>query len=256
MSDRMEILEPLEIEDTYNVISDFYNKYLKSYGVILPKLKNKNLEYTKDALVLVYLAYNYPNQKVVTKQELTEFIRRFYPDVNDVQQARHLARQKGWYIISSRRGNHVDVLERLKNKVESITFGDFYYLVSLEEPYPGFKKRIQPKSKDFEELKKKFDYRCATCGSREGEPNFKNPRRTTRLQKAHMDPLSKESGFIPQCEECNRAYRDWFVFDNEGRVRTIANPRVILRASIEVQKKVYSILKNKFGYDRNGKTNE
>jgi len=256
MSDRIEILEPLEIENTYNIISDFYNKHLKSYGVILPKLKNKNLSYTKDSLVLVYLAYKYPNQKVVTKQELTEFIRRFYPDVNDVQQARHLARQKGWYIISSRRGNHVDVLEILKNKAESITSGDFYYLVSLEEPYPGFKKRIQPKSKDFEELKKKFDYRCATCGSREGEPNLKNPRRTTRLQKAHMDPLNKESGFIPQCEECNRAYRDWFVFDNEGRVRTIANPRVILRASIEVQKKVYNILKKKFDYDRNGKINE
>ena len=109
----MEILEPLEIENTYNIISDFYNKYLKSHGVIFPKLKNKNLDYTKDALVLVYLAYNYPNQKVVTKQELTEFIRRFYPDVKDVQQARHLARQKGWYIISSRRGNHVDVLEIL-----------------------------------------------------------------------------------------------------------------------------------------------
>jgi hypothetical protein len=71
-----------------------------------------------------------------------------------------------------------------------------------------------------------------------------------------MDPLHKESGFIPQCEECNRAYKDWFVFDNEGRVKTIANPRVILRASIEVQRKVYNILKKKFSNDRNRKTSE
>jgi hypothetical protein len=256
MNDSIKILKPSEIENTYNLVSDFYNKYLKSYKVILPKLKNKSSNYTKDALVLIYLAYNYPNQKIVTKRELTEFIRYFYPDVNDVQQARHLARQKGWYIISSRRGNHIDILEGLKNKTKNIPSEDFYYLVSLEEPYPGFKKRIQPKSKDFEELKKKFDYRCATCGSKEGEPNFKNPRRITRLQKAHIDPLNKESGFIPQCEECNRAYRDWFVFDNEGRVRTIANPKVILRASIEIQKKVYNILKRKFSDDKNEKTNK
>lgn len=79
-----------EIETTYDLIKSYYEKFLKKYGVKIPKLRDKNGKFTKDALVLVYLARFYPNTVVVTKSELTEFVRRFYPDTNDVQQARHL----------------------------------------------------------------------------------------------------------------------------------------------------------------------
>ncbi len=233
----------LNIEDIYKIyelIEDMWKKYLKNRGVKLPSLRDKSGRYTKDALVLVYLAKDYPNTKPVSKKELTEFIRSIYPDTTDVQQARHLARQKGWYIISSTRKNHTHTKIRLPK--------DSYLLVSLQEPYPGWtphrKKGLA--HEDFEILKKTYQYRCATCGSEEGKPNLKNPSRITRLQRAHMDPRDESKGYIPQCEECNRAYRDWFVFDRLGRVISIANPEVILRANEEVQKQVYEILKEKY----------
>ncbi|MCS7213914.1 MAG: hypothetical protein NZ927_06845 [Candidatus Calescibacterium sp.] len=180
----------------------------------------------------------------MTKKELTEFIRKYFPDVTDTQQARHLGRQKGWYVVSSRRKNHLDTLRERKLRF----FDDSYYLVSLEEEYPGWtpERRKGISTEDFEKLKKLYDYRCATCGSKEGEPNLKNPSRITDLQKAHLNPHRAGDGYIPQCEECNRAYRDWFVFDKKGRVRTIADARVVLRADEKVQRDVYMILKSKF----------
>jgi len=238
-------LSDKEIEKTYKMIEEYHRKYLEKYGVHLPSLK-RGSKYTKDALVLVYLAYNYPNNRPITKKELTEFIRSFYSDITDVQQARHFGRQKGWYIVSSARGNHTEIIDLIRKKGFKVPEDDFYYLVSLEEPYPGYKKRIGMNTKDFEKLKKLYGYRCATCGSEENKPNLKNPQRITKLQKAHINPRKPEEGFIPQCEECNRAYRDWFVFDKEGKVRTIANPKVVLRADKEVQREIYELLKKKF----------
>ncbi|MGI0439526.1 hypothetical protein ACRE1S_03225 [Helicobacter himalayensis] len=80
-----------EILKTFNLITQYYEKYLKSCGVKSIKLKDSKGNYTKDALVLVYLAQNYPNTKAVSKTQLTDFIRVFYPNVSDVQQARHLS---------------------------------------------------------------------------------------------------------------------------------------------------------------------
>ena len=78
----------MNLEEVYQNIVDYYNRYLKDKGVILPKLKI-NDRYTKDALVLIKCFEGYPNTKIVTKDELTKFIQQFYPDVTDVQQARH-----------------------------------------------------------------------------------------------------------------------------------------------------------------------
>jgi len=52
---------------------------------------------------------------------------------------------------------------------------------------------------------------------------------------------------IPQCQFCNRAYRNFWIFDNKGRVRNIANPRIVLKADIEIQKAIYELLEKKFG---------
>ena len=89
------ILNPQSIELIYKNVHFYHEKYLKHVGVNLPKLHNSKKEFTKDVLVLVYLAYDYPNTRKVSKNELTNFIRTFYPEVNDVQQARHLGAQKG-----------------------------------------------------------------------------------------------------------------------------------------------------------------
>jgi hypothetical protein len=82
---------------------------LSNAGVQLPKLwaNDSHTNFTKDAIVLAALSRGYPHCHIVSKEELTHIIREFYPNVNDVQQARHLGRQKGWYIESGTRGDIV-----------------------------------------------------------------------------------------------------------------------------------------------------
>lgn len=63
-----------EIADIYKKIKEYYDKYLKSHGVHLPNLKYGD-RYTKDALILIYLAQGYPKTTKVTKEELTKFIK-------------------------------------------------------------------------------------------------------------------------------------------------------------------------------------
>lgn len=229
-----------KIREIYQLLCHYHKIYLKEKGVQLPQLY-RGSEYTKDALVLVYLARNYPKTSVVTKEDLTEFIRKFYRTVNDVQQARHLAAQKGWYILSGTRKDLASI---------ELQAGQ-YKLVSLEEPYPDFTagRRIEIEGDDyFEELKKLYDYRCATCGSKEGEPNYNWKNTKTVLQKGHMDPSKplEPGNIIPQCEKCNRADRNYWVYDPKGRVVAIANPIVVDRCSKKVQKEIYERLKRIF----------
>ena len=116
-----------EIIAIYKVLKQYHDKYLKAKGVELPNLKIGD-KFTKDALVLVYLTQNYPNTSVVTKNELTKFVRHYYSDTTDVQQARHLAAQKGWYILSGTRKD---------NNSLGLKSGE-YKLISLENNYPKF----------------------------------------------------------------------------------------------------------------------
>jgi hypothetical protein len=131
-----------EIEGIYEMLCDYHKKYLNRYGVKLPKLTDAQGQYTKDALVLVHLAQGYPNTREVSKGELTQFIRQYYPNINDVRQARHLGAQKGWFIASGGRDNRDVVLTR----------GE-YKLVSLEKPYPAFHGHRIEQTEDWEELK-------------------------------------------------------------------------------------------------------
>lgn len=229
-----------EIVATYKILQEYHNKFLKKRGVVLPNLKRGD-DFTKDALVLVFLARNYPNTSVVTKNELTQFIRQYYKDTNDVQQARHLAAQKGWYIISGTRGDN--------NSLE-LNSGE-YKLISLEESYPDFTKERREYKEDgdyFESLKKQYGYCCATCGSEEGKPHKHWENTITVLQRGHMNPLKplEEGNIIPQCDKCNRADRNYWVYDKKGRVIAIANEKVIDKCSLSIQKKIYERLKTKF----------
>lgn len=67
------------------------------------------------------LTYDYPKTRKVSKEELTRFIRSHYPDTNDVQQARHLGAQAGWWIVAGGRDNIVNV----KSAIEAIEIGGF-----------------------------------------------------------------------------------------------------------------------------------
>lgn len=228
-----------EIEKLYNLIKGYHKKYLMPYGVSLPSLRRDG-KFTKDALVLTYLAQGYPNTSKVTKDELTDFIRQYYPEVNDVQQARHLGQQKGFYILSGTRKDNESLALGLLPKE--------YWLKTLELHYPGFtheRREYKEGSDYFESLKQKYGYRCATCGSKEGEPNLRYPNTKTVLQMGHMDPSKplKEGNIIPQCEKCNRPDRNYWVYDSKGRVTGIANERVVDKCSKDLKTRIYLRLK-------------
>ena len=231
-----------EIQQTYDLIADFHGKHLEELGVKLPQLRKSNGDYVLSALTLVYLARGYPDVKTVSKSELTQFMRQYVPEINDVQQARHLAAQGGWYILSGTRKDGRDL---------NILPGE-YRLISLEKAYPGFnsQRRVDLSSPDFwEQLKASYGYRCACCGSKEGEPNFNWPDTLTVLQKGHMDPTQPlgPGNLIPQCVKCNQPARDFWIFDDKGRVVAVANPQVIERSSESIQFRVYEKLYRKYG---------
>ena len=231
-------LNESKINAIYQKLCFYHKKYLNKYGVKLPKLCDAEGKFTKDALVLIYLYCGYPNTRVVTKKELTKFVRSYYPDTNDVQQARHLGAQSGWWIVAGGRDNIVCNLKR-----------GSYKLHKLEEPYPGFTKghRISA-TDDWDEIKKKYNFRCATCGSLENEPHFHWPETKTVLQKAHMDPNKPliAGNIIPQCQKCNRADRNRWVYDDKGRVIKLADPNFVRSFSKEVRKEAYKIFYNEF----------
>ena len=231
-----------ELKKGYALLKNYHDKFLSSIGVLLPRW-NSNSKPSKDLLVLLYLAQGYPNTRVVSKQELTSFIQLYDPKVTDVQQARHLANVKGWYIASGTRNDQIAINDKVGRNE--------YKLISLEFAYPGWRHARRNSRVDAttsEELKASYGYRCATCGSVEGKPNIHYPSVITKLQQGHMDPSKPLTidNMIPQCESCNRAYRNWWKFDEKGRVDAIADECVVDRCSEELQKRIFERLKSKF----------
>ena len=211
-----------QIQDIYELIAKMHAKYLAQYGVILPKLRGANGKYIKDAIVLCALAENYPNTQIISKERLTAFVRRFYPDVIDVQQARHLAMQKGFYIVSGTRGD----------KEFDVPAGA-YKLITLEKPYPAFKqdRRTGFSGTSFDEIKKEYGNRCSTCGSVEGQGHLFRTGVKVQLQEGHMNPAKPlvTGNIIPQCQICNRADRNRWIYDKTGRVIEVANTNYGIR---------------------------
>lgn len=227
-----------EIKKQYGLVVEYHNKYLKKYGVTLPKLFDKSKKFTKNALALVYLSWGYPKTRNVSKTEITQFMRRFYPNINDIQQPRHLGAQDGWWIVAGGRDNIVVTIPR-----------GYYQLYTLEQPYPSFKKGHRVSDiKNWEELKASYGYRCATCGSREGEPHFHWPGTKTKLQKSHKNPDRPlvAGNIIPQCQKCNRADRNRWVYDDKGRVIKLAKASFVKNFDRDVRWKIYQILYREF----------
>ena len=227
-----------ELLKYYNEISEYYEKYLKEYGVSLPKLKKNKNEYGIGTLVLIYLYVHF--KEPVSKKELKKFLLEYGIDSDDVQQARHLGQQKGWYIISGKRQD--------KECEEYNVKDGEYCLISLTEHYPNFTelKRMSDLTDDeWESIKQIYGYRCATCGSKEGELNIHYPNHKTKLQKGHKDPRKPLTfnNIIPQCEDCNRQDRNNFVYNDKGRVIKIALPHFVLRSDKDVKEEMYLLLK-------------
>jgi hypothetical protein len=74
------------------------------------------------------------------------------------------------------------------------------------------------------------------------------PATKTVLQKAHMDPNKPliAGNIIPQCQKCNRADRNRWVYDEKGRVIKLADANFVKNFDEEVRKKIYRILHQEF----------
>lgn len=177
----------------------------------------------------------------LTDQQIEETYRLIEQHHQEFQ-ARHLGAQQGWCILSGERNDLAS---------EGMKSGE-YRLQTLEECYPGFtaERREEQMDADYwEALKAKYDYRCACCGSREGEPHRYWKNTLTKLQKGHKDPRRPlgPGNIIPQCSKCNQPDRNCWVYDDKGRVVGLANAIVVERCPADLQKEIYIRLYRQFG---------
>ena len=210
-----------ELDAAYQAIEDIHAKHLKVHGVALP---------ARGTHKSIWLAMLHHHDRAVHKDEISEAVQREHPDAGKDQQVRHLKRD-GWNIVSEKRGYH-----HLKDPTRP----------SQEFHNEQNRRRGRLLAKDFDELKRAFGNRCATCGAWEGEPDPRYGSDKVILQQGHQNPnrpSNEMTNIIPQCQFCNRSYRGDFVFDDKGRVYAVADTTPVKRASKEVQREILDYLK-------------
>jgi len=77
------------------------------------------------------------------------------------------------------------------------------------------------------------------------------------LQKGHMDPSKplQAGNIIPQCQICNRADRNRWIYDKTGRVIEVADTQdgkrivetFLKKASTTIKEEIYKFLKKILG---------
>ncbi len=235
-----------EIRYLHNKIVYAFNTYLKDYGV--KKLWNNNIsnECTNEEFVaqldakelqLIFL-YKHLNC-FVHKDMVSAFVRKFLKNKALDQQVRHLGSQYFWYVLNKG--------AKVPNSEEIVPSG-YNYLVSIEMPNPkavaeALKRTGRLGAKNFGELKMAYGNRCATCGIEEGKKDTRNEELVV-LQQGHMNPrfaLTLDNT-IPQCQYCNQTYKDYFQFNEHGRVVAVNNPLILLKSPKNVQDEMISVL--------------
>lgn len=145
---------------------------------------------------------------VVSKKQLTEsYVKNTGKYTNDLQSARHLGTQMGYDVTNSRGGINGYRLNSLNIK-------------------PGFlpnRRNVEMTSDEWVNLKRIYDFKCATCGDLEGDFARYDKSKVVKLAMGHMDPNQSLTlnNTIPQCEECNSIYKDKYIFDKKGRITKV-----------------------------------
>lgn len=257
---KVNMLENYTLDDLRVIYNDMlaeYNTYLKPQGVKKPGGFD-----TGGALQLIFL---YANMGIVVhKSHVQKFVNRYVKEAGD-QQSRHLGPQAGYNVVRNNeltsKGDSLDILgiEIYKNcptlKGVSISTGGRSGWIMLEDfikAHKGWaiaqaKRNPAIAGKSWESKKAVYEYRCATCGAKEGEVSYIDNKVVT-LDKGHMDPTKKLSleNTIPQCMTCNGQYRDKAVFNEQGRVVACASTELVDKSSEEVQVKILQKLMDKY----------
>lgn len=220
-----------ELQQAWEDLCNIHAQYLEEHGVLIPGVS----QYNQTAKSIWLSVLHYCKNEEVHKDFISQVCQRDKPDLGQDQQVRHLKRD-GWYLVEdTRRG---------------------YHRLDPYQPSPEWetdKKRRDGRldAQTFGDLKAVYGMRCATCGAEAGKPNPRYGKDKVVLQQGHRDPSKPATdmdNIIPQCQFCNRAYRDDFVFDEKGRVSAIASVRPVRKAAEAVQRKVFEWLKNKFRF--------
>lgn len=253
----------IDIQDTeivelyYMILKSYQTNNLSTYGVkplcskMEFKIESDDLSIKNSAensseiiktlgakeLQLIFL-FKYIG-KFVHKDLISEFVRKKIPSLNFDQQIRHLGTQYGWYVLNKG--------AKIPDKNITVPSG-YHYLFSIETPNPKFLanalKRIgRQGAKNFIDLKIVYENKCATCGIKEGTKDTRTNKQVI-LQQGHMDPRKSLTidNTIPQCEYCNQTYKDYFRFNEYGRVISVNNPEILLESPVDIQNEMIRIL--------------
>lgn len=240
-----------EIVEIYKIIKNAYNIYLKQYEVSplkdIPLYDDTGVKRSPDEILsemdgrifqLVFL-YKYKGY-FIHRDLISEFVRKHIPSAAGDQQVRHLGSQGGWNVLNS--------LAHVPDTDENVPRG-FHYLVSIETPNPKkaaiiMKRARRLNANTFLELKKAYDNCCATCGIKEGIADPRNNSIVVKLQQGHMDPRKELNieNTIPQCQYCNQTYKDYFRFNEYGRVIAVNNPEILLQSPRDIQDEMIKVL--------------
>ena len=213
-----ELPTPAELQAAWEHIQEIHKEYLAKHEVRLPKAKH----YADEQKSLWLAVLHFYEEQEVDKNKVSEIAQRDLENAAADQQVRHLKRD-GWD-IGDKRGVH---------KLNP-------YRASAEWLNEAARQTTRLNASDFDGIKKAYGHKCATCGASEGKPDPRYGDTIVKLQQGHQDPHKPgdASNIIPQCEFCNRAYKDYFTFDNKGRVRAVASAEPVKRASRDVQLKI------------------
>lgn len=203
------------------MIKKDHKKNLNIHGVTLPKFGTAKSYW----LCVLWIHKG----SWISKNDISTVVQK-YTDLAPDQQVRHLVND-GWNVENDK---------------------GYHRLINLSKPNKDFtnqknKRSSNLKSSSWEKIKKSWNHRCATCGSKEGEKHFIYSDQGVKLTKGHMNPESSldYKNIIPQCEQCNRSYKDDFTFDNRGRIRAVASIRPIEKASQSVKDKIFKWARDK-----------
>ena len=213
-----------ELQKTWSKLQEIHQEYLAVHGVHIPKVDHYS-ENNKAAWLSILWFYK---EEEVHKDDVSVIVQRDITGAAKDQQVRHLKRD-GWEINAKKRGCH---------KLDP-------FHPSREFLNKSARKTAQLKAGSFDEIKKSFGYRCATCGATEGQPDPRYGRDKVKLQQGHRNP--DEAGddplnIIPQCQFCNQTYRNDFIFDEKGRAHAVANEKPVQRATKNVQRRIFKWL--------------
>ena len=218
-----------DLQKAWEDLQRLHKTHLAKHGVRLPDVER----YDEHQHALWLAVLRHFQDQDVDKNFMSQVAARDMPHLSPDQQVRHLKRA-GWEIEGSKAGWH-----KLNPFRPSSEF------LNTEAA-----KRVRLEAGSFADLKAAFGHRCATCGAQEGEPDPRYGTQPVALQQGHQDPrkAGDDTGnIIPQCQFCNRAYRDDFVFDDKGRVNAVASIGPVKRASLPVQRRILAWLKDHLG---------